>query len=643
MATPLDILIIEDSQDDAELMIAQLRQDGFAPTWRRVETEPDFLAALKKLPDIILSDYSLPQFSGLRAVELLQASGLNIPLILLSGTIGEEAAVDAMKQGATDYLPKDRVARLGNAVERALRDKRLREERKNTEAELLWKTTLLEAQLNSSLDGILVVNSQGKVLLQNRRMNELWKVPQTNGAGQPDVAQLVLDPDKEKKPRQFVEKVTYLNTHPDEAGHDVIELLDGTVLDRYSAPVRDTAGKNYGRIWSFRDITERRKLEAQFRQAQKMESIGQLAGGIAHDFNNILSAIMGNVYLAKLAANEAPALLEPLEHISKAARRATDLVNQILTFSRQNKPEREPVKLNHIVLEALKLLRASLPVSIDIQTDLTADTPAVLANATAVHQIIMNLGTNAWHAMRDKPGTLKVELNIVDVDTHYVISHPDLRPGAYVQLSVSDTGSGMERAVLERIFDPFFTTKPVGEGTGLGLSVVHGIMKSHDGGVYVYSRPGEGTVFRLYFPIIELKVLPQNIETDSIPRGQQERILFVDDEEALATIGKKILDGLGYQVTIMTNPMEALAAVRDQPDQFDLIITDLTMPAIDGLKLGSQLLHIQPGLPIILMTGYSSIMTPEKVQELGFRDFLNKPYTGRILGETVHRVLHPVT
>jgi len=380
-------------------------------------------------------------------------------------------------------------------------------------------------------------------------------------------------------------------------------------------------------------------MELKFNQAQKMETIGLLAGGIAHDFNNVLSAIVGNIYLAKMDAAENLPIADYLESMLGATQRATDLVKQILTFSRQNKQERKPVALNQVVLEALKLLRASLPSTIRIQTEL-AETPTVLANATAIHQVVMNLGTNAWHAMRDKPGILKVEMGTMEVDKDFMKTHPDLHPGQYVRLSVSDTGCGMDRATLARVFDPFFTTKAVGEGTGLGLAVVHGIMKSHYGDISIYSQPGEGTVFHLYFPVLETEAVIHEIETKPIPRGQGEHILFVDDEETLANLGKKVLERLGYAVTTKTGVLEALAAVRNQPDQFDLVITDLTMPVMDGLKLGGQLLQIQPRLAIMLTTGYSGVMTAEKVRELGFRELVSKPCTARVLGEAVHRVLH---
>jgi PAS domain S-box-containing protein len=407
-----------------------------------------------------------------------------------------------------------------------------------------------------------------------------------------------------------------------------------------AVPLRDAAGAIYRLIGTAKDITEKRKLEDALRQSQKMESIGQLAGGIAHDFNNILTAIVGNLELAKLDAAGQPGILESLENISSACQRATDLVRQILTFSRKSRPEREPIILNDVVIEALKLLRASVPATIRIQTELT-ETPAVLANRTAIHQLIMNLGTNAWQAMHNQTGVLKVEMNVLEVDEDFAQTHPELCPGPYVQLSVSDTGCGMDRATLEHIFEPFFTTKRVGEGSGLGLAVVHGIMKSHDGGIFVYSQPGEGTRFHLYFPVIETEAVARKIEAAPVPHGHGEHILFVDDEEALTRIGEKMLERLGYVVTIKTSPGEALAAVRDQPEEFNLVITDLTMPDMDGAKLGAQLLQLQPHLRLIIMTGYSGVMTAQKVRELGFRELLSKPISLRTLGETVHRVLQP--
>jgi len=425
-------------------------------------------------------------------------------------------------------------------------------------------------------------------------------------------------------------------------GHFINKRKDGTFYDEDAtiSPVRNAAGTIVNYVAVKRDVTREMQLEARINQAQKMESIGQLAGGIAHDFNNILTCTVGYLHLAKTAAAGHPGMLEYLEQIGKATDRAVELVHQILTFSRRDLPEREPLELNHVVLEALKLLRASVPATIRIQTELT-ETPSVLANASAIHQIIMNLGTNAWHAMRPQPGTLKIEMGVMEVDDDFAKLHSDLHPGCYVKLTVSDTGCGMDQATLGKIFEPFFTTKAVGEGTGLGLAMVHGIMKSHDGGISVYSQPGSGTAFHLYFPVIKSGGAAPAVKTAPIPRGQGERILFVDDEEVLAGLGKKILERMGYRVTATSSVVEALAIVRAQAEPFDLVITDMAMPIMDGVKFGGQLLQIQPNLPVILTTGFSGFLTEEKVRALGFRELLNKPCTIQTLGVTVHRVLHP--
>jgi len=882
MSQPLKLLIVEDQPDDAELLVAELRRAGFDPQWQRVETEPAFLAGIRAGPDIILSDYSMPQFSGLRAAELLRSSELNIPFILISGTVGEDVAVEAMKRGATDYLIKDRIARLGTAVKNALNQKQLVLERRRAEtslslfralldrssdgievadpetgvlldvnettcerlgytrAELLamkvWElytqemNPVLWAQKISSLrqaghkvvegecrrkDGstfpveisvrhvqldreyliasvrditdrllaqkqvrqlshaveqspaaVVITDTRGNIEYVNRKFievtgyslaevlgknprflksgemppetyRELWRTLRAGGTwtgelhnrkkngelhwewasispilderGQP-VHYLAVKEDQtarrraekalresEEKFRQIAETINevfwiteqpgdrmiYVSPayekiwgrtcaslyespaswaeaiHPDDRDRVVRASANGLPRGEYDEtyrvvrpdgavrwihdqafPVRNAAGEIHRVVGTAEDITEHRKLEAQFRQAQKMESIGQLAGGIAHDFNNILSAIVGHLYLARQEAEGRPALQENLEHIATATRRATDLVSQILTFSRRKESERTAIKLNNIVLEALKLLRASMPATIRIQTGL-AETPAVLANPTAIHQIIMNLGTNALHAMRAEPGTLRIELEVEELDAAFAASHRGLHSGRHVRLSVGDSGCGMDAATLEHIFDPFFTTKAVGEGTGLGLAVVHGIMKSHGGGVVVHSQPGQGTVFHLYFPVLDSPVEVKAGQPDAapVPRGRGERILYVDDEEVLARVGKRTLEGIGYVVTTKTTALDALAAIRDQPGAFDLVITDLTMPVMDGLRLGTQMLQFQPGLPIILMTGYSGDLTAEKVCALGFSQLLEKPCAARALAEAVHQVL----
>jgi PAS domain S-box-containing protein len=385
--------------------------------------------------------------------------------------------------------------------------------------------------------------------------------------------------------------------------------------------------------------TEGKKLEAQLRQAQKMEAIGTLAGGIAHDFNNILSAINGFTELAKMESVSHPVALGYLDEVAKAGTRAADLVRQILTFSRQRDQERKPLQLRHVVAEAFKLLRATIPATIQFKVSLSSATPTVLADATQIHQIVMNLATNAAHAMRDQPGWLEARLEGLEVDAALVAAHPELRPGRYARLTIGDTGHGMDRATLERIFEPFFTTKALGEGTGLGLAVVHGIVMAHDGCITVQSQPGQGTTFSLFFPALATEEAEAAAGPAAIPRGHGERILLLDDEEPLVMLGKKMLERLGYTVATETNPLLALSAFQAQPDAYDLVVTDLAMPRMAGTELARQLLLIRPTLPIILVTGYSASLTGESVQAMGIRELVLKPLSRHSLGEAVDRVL----
>jgi PAS domain S-box-containing protein len=415
---------------------------------------------------------------------------------------------------------------------------------------------------------------------------------------------------------------------------------DGSVrwIHDRAFPVRNEAGQVYRIVGTAEDITEHRKLEDQFRQTQKMKAIGTLAGGIAHDFNNILGAITGYTELAKVSVKD-PAVREYLDTVLRSGRRATDLVKQILTFSRQEEQKRAPIRLQSVLVETLALLRATLPTTIEFRTSLAADAAPVLADTTQIHQIVMNLGTNAWHAMKDRPGCLDVKLENFSVDATMADTHLGLRLGQYVRLSVSDTGHGMDRATLERIFEPFFTTKVAGEGTGLGLSVVHGIMQSYGGTITVYSQPGEGAVFHLYFPAHLTATSPPMAAEAPIPTGHGQRILFVDDEEVLALLGKKNLELLGYVVESSTNVTAALNTVLAHPQQFDLVITDQTMPGMTGTDFAKELLQIRPDLPIILTTGYAANLTLERVRALGIQDLLLKPHTLHSLGSAVHRVL----
>jgi PAS domain S-box-containing protein len=380
------------------------------------------------------------------------------------------------------------------------------------------------------------------------------------------------------------------------------------------------------------------RLEAQLQQTQKMEAIGTLAGGIAHDFNNILSAIMGYAELAQLDLTEGGTAKERLDHIIKATQRARDLVSQILSFSRKRDVRKKPFQVNSVVEEALKLLRATLPAAIEIRPNLSATTDPIFTDPTLIHQVVMNLCANAAHAMEKKGGILDVALAPFKVNGAKNDRLGDISPGRYLRLVVTDNGEGMTPEVCERIFDPFFTTKEDGRGTGMGLAMVQGIVKDHNGTILVDSTPGRGTRFEVLFPTIQEESRVSGRDSTG-PIGGSETILFVDDEVSLADLGKQALERLGYRVEALTNPDDALALISDAKDRFDLVITDLSMPQMNGDLLVRRIHNLQPDIPAILCTGYSERITHENVHAMGIRALLSKPLSLMELSQTIRSIL----
>ncbi len=434
------------------------------------------------------------------------------------------------------------------------------------------------------------------------------------------------------------EKLTYRIVHRDGEIH---------WIDAMAPESKETSndGTPLSMIGTVQDITERKQaeekrsqLEEQLRQAQKMESIGTLAGGIAHDFNNILGIIVGNTELAMVDVPEGNPVRYNLEEVHKASLRARDMVKQILRFSRQTEQEAKPIRISPIIEESLNLLRSSIPTTIEIRKNISPHADTILGDPTQINQILMNLCTNAVHAMRENDGLLEVCLKNMTICEKDIIRYHDLSPGKYVVLTVSDTGQGLEPELIDRIFDPYFTTKEVGEGTGMGLAVVHGIVNNHNGTIYVYSEPGKGTTFNVYFPLIERQTECESTSLGPLRTGT-ERILFVDDEESLADLGKRSLQHLGYEVTVRTNSIKALEAFKAQPDNYDLLLTDMTMPSMTGKDLAQKVLRIRPGFPIILCTGFSETITKEKAEQIGIKTLVMKPLVMRDLAETIRQVL----
>jgi PAS domain S-box-containing protein len=386
-----------------------------------------------------------------------------------------------------------------------------------------------------------------------------------------------------------------------------------------------------------RDITEQMHLEQHLQQSQKMESIGTLAGGIAHDFNNILGIIIGNTELALNKIPKENKAQSNLEEIRTASLRARDVVKQLLSFARKTDLEKKPIIIASIIEESLKFLRSSVPTSIDIRQNISKEIDTIMADPTQIHQVLLNLCTNAVHAMPDG-GILEVALKNMELDEAIAARYADLKPGRYVNLIVNDTGHGIPEEEMDRIFDPYFTTKEVGKGTGMGLAFVHGIVKSHEGWLSVESEPGKGTIFSIFFPAVEKEAVIETETAEEVPAGN-ERILLVDDMESMVFVGQYRLEKLGYRVVTRMDPVEALELFRADPQRFDLVITDMTMPRMNGDRLVKEMLKIRPDLPTILCTGFSEKIDEVKAKKIGIREYIEKPLRMIDLAKAVRKVL----
>jgi PAS domain S-box-containing protein len=517
-------------------------------------------------------------------------------------------------------------------------------DRKRAAAELARINSTLLATLESTADAILVVDSRREISTYNEKFLEMWSLEDTHLHGLDHLRLLERQARYINEPAALVTRTVGYYQSPAAHTFDMMEFSDGRVFERYSQP-QLIDGQCIGRVWSYRDVTERvraeqtrEQLEAQLRQAQKMEAIGTLAGGIAHDFNNILYAIQGYAELVLDNLPEGSVMRQDQEEVLIASRRAADLVRQILAFSRQSNAQNSAVDVSEIAREVLRLLRASLPATIDVRFDATCENAIVMADATQLHQILMNLCTNSAHAMGEEDGVLRVELGS-EVITPGATEHGvGIHAGSYIVARVSDTGCGMSPEVLERIFDPFFTTKEVGVGTGLGLSTVHGIVAGLGGDIRVRSTVGEGTTFEILLPRAEAvkEAAPQEAAVELFGSGH---IMFVEDEEPLAKMATEALQRFGYTVEAFTHSTEAWQRFSAAPQEFDLVITDQTMPELTGSRLAEQMLALRRDLPIILCTGFSKTLTPTSAKAIGVRMLLEKPIGIKDLASAVRTAL----
>lgn len=499
-------------------------------------------------------------------------------------------------------------------------------ERKQAEQALSQSLSLMLATLESTADGILVVNSDGKISTYNRTFARMWRLPDEVLATKDDSRTLQCVLDQLGDPQKFIEKVRYLYAHPLEESFDSLTFRDGRVFERYSRP-QLIAGQVVGRVWSFRDVTERKQLEEHLRQTQKMEAIGQLSGGVSHDLNNLLTVIKGHIGLLRTKGQISPEAVDSVQQIDEAADRAANLTRQLLTFSRQQVMQPIVLNLNGVVVNLTRMLRRLLSESIKMEVECVGQSLPIRADESMVEQVLLNLVVNARDALR-KTGTLRITTESVDLDQPAARSLMHARPGAFVCLAVSDTGTGIAPEVLPHIFEPFFTTKGVGKGTGLGLATVYGIMHQHEGWVNVESVVGQGTTFRAYFPRLATAVPDTPVDQGGPPmRGGHEGILLVEDESAVRLVAEVALADLGYRVFSASSGPAGLQVWEAHRHEIELLLTDMVMPGgITGRDLALRLRASAPRLPVIYMSGYNREMAGGDFALEEGTNFLTKPF-----------------
>ncbi|CCK78441.1 ATP-binding response regulator [Desulfobacula toluolica] len=651
------ILIIDDGLKNIQLIGTVLRDKGYAVSIAQSGSQGLNVIQQDK-PDLILLDIMMPEMDGFETCRRLKKNPevKNIPVIFLSALTDTVNKVEGFKIGAVDYITKPvNAEELMARIKTHLTIKSLRYELENANIKLEEKILERTRELALKNQALMDIKEKYQILVESA--NDSIFVAQDNVIkfSNRKTEELTGYAKDELIKTPFIDFV-----HPDDRAK---------VLDRYA---KRLTGKNPVSTYSFkiisksgvektvhlntvliqwenrpatlnflRDITQIIKIESQLQQSQKMEIIGTLAGGIAHDFNNILFPIIGHAEMLLEDIPEDSLFRDSLDEIYASTLRAKDLVKQILTFSRQESPQLTLMKMQPIVREALKLVRSSIPTTIKIKQDINSACGVIKADPTRIHQIVMNLATNAYHSMEDTGGELKVSLDEIELSGNNLIM-PEIKPGVYACLTIADTGMGMDKVVAKKIFDPFFTTKKKGKGTGMGLSVVHGIVKGMKGDIRFHSKPGKGTEFYVYLPIVKKSTEIINTQVKERIQGTNERILLVDDEESIIKMEKKILERLGYQVSSHISSIEALKTFRAAPDTFDLVITDMAMPNMSGDRLSVELMKIRTDIPILLCTGFNETISEKKVVSLGIKGLLIKPIAMKELSKKICEVLDKI-
>ena len=642
MTKSLRVLNIEDSEDDAALVVRQLRQSGYDPKVKRVCTPGAMNAALREQTwDLVITDWSMPQFSAPAALELLKSMELDLPFIIVSGTIGEDIAVAAMKAGAHDYLMKDNLARLVPAIERELQEAEGRRERKRAEESLRQSEARLRAVLDSALDAFVGMDAHGIITDWNPRSEAIFGWSRMEAVGR-NLAETIIPPQYREAYRRGLQQflATGEGPVPDRRIEIAAMRRDGSEFPVELSVCPLKVGASYRFTAFIAEITERKQLEAQLRQAQKMEAVGQLAGGIAHDFNNLFTIVRGH---SDLLLTDDPTLSQDqrdsLEQIAQAGKRAAALTAQLLAFSRRQILQPKVVDLNAVVTNMKQMLCRQIGETIKLITVLPPSLGRVTADPSQLEQVILNLVVNARDAM-PRGGRLTIATGNIDLDESYVRQHAGARPGPHVRLAVSDNGTGMDKETLSHLFEPFFTTKELGKGTGLGLSTVYGIVKQSAGYISVDSEPGRGTTFTVYLPRVtdEVEAAEFVHTTAEVPLGS-ETVLLVEDEEMVRALARRILQTHGYNLLEAQDGFQALRLCQEYTGMIHLLVTDVVMPGMSGRAVADHLLSVRPSMKVLYLSGY----TDNSIVHHGVMDtgtaFLPKPFTPADLARKVREVL----
>jgi PAS domain S-box-containing protein len=631
----LRILLVEDNAGDARLVLELLR----GITNVELEWVESLSAALGHLEqnfaDIVLLDLGLPDSQGLDSVNRLTNRMPALPIIVLTGLGDDELALEALKAGAQDYMVKGLVE-----TDMLMRSIRYSMGRKMAEVALRESDERYRITLEGMIDAVSIqVIHDARYLYVNKAFCDLTGYPAEEVVGKtPFDLNLPLDPENHDDYLQGI-----LERAPGRRLEVTYRMRDGSTLHALLSCTPVEYRGEHCAVVVMTDITAlkaseeaKKKLEIQLAQTRKMDALGTLAGGFAHDFNNILTAIVGFTELAMMSSATPEKVQKYLDNALKSGRRAKELLSQILAFSRHGLGRYVPISLSYPIKESLDRIRSMIPANIEIRQNISAS-HKVMADPTQMNQILMNLSLNAAQSMEATGGKLDVGLDEVVLDLDNL--DLNLPQGSYLRLVISDTGPGIPPDIMDHIFEPYFTTKRQGEGSGMGLAVVHGIVKRHGGGISCRSTPGKGTTVEIYLPEAKSREEREDPQAGVVMPAGTERILFVDDEPALVGLAQNLFESLGYQVTALVSSTEALDLFRKDPQRFDIVVTDMNMPGMMGDELAREMMKIRPDLPVILYTGYSEFLSEEKAASLGIREFVLKPFAMREMAGIIRRVL----